>query len=49
MPRRDVARVSALLQKLLDHAQGNPEPMSNLGARTLTTVIGGKDSFTQIH
>jgi len=39
IPWRDVACVSALLQELLDHAQGNPEPMSNFGARTLVIVI----------
>jgi hypothetical protein len=48
IPWRDVARVSALLQELLDHPKGNPEPMSNFDARTLVIVIGSKDSFTQI-
>jgi hypothetical protein len=48
IPGADVAGVPALLQQLLDHAQGDPETMGDLGARPLIVVIGGQDSFTQI-
>ena len=48
MPRSDVAGAPALLQELLDHAQGNPETMGNLVARALIVVVGSQDSFTQI-
>ena len=48
VPGSDVASVSALLQQLLDHAQGNPETVGNFGTRAFLMVIGSKDSFTKI-
>jgi hypothetical protein len=48
IPGSKVAGVSALLQQLLDHAQGNPETMGNLSAGAFLMVIGSKDSFTKI-
>jgi hypothetical protein len=48
IPWSDVAGVSALLQELLDHAQGNSETLSNLDARALIVVIRGKDPFPQV-
>jgi len=41
-------RCVALLQELLDHAQGDPEPMGNLVTSSLGVVIGRQDSFAQI-
>jgi hypothetical protein len=37
------AGVSALLQELLDHTQGDRETAGNLGAGTPGVVIRGKD------
>ena len=48
MPRGDIARVTALLEKLLDQAQRHSEPMSNLGPGALIMVVSRKDPFTQI-
>ena len=48
MPWRDVAGAPTLLQELLDHAQGDPKTVGNLGASALSVVVGRKDSFTQI-
>jgi hypothetical protein len=48
MPWRDVAGVPSLLQELLDHAEGHPKPVGNLGPRTLFPVVGGQYSLAQI-
>lgn len=48
MPGSDVAGVPALLEELLDHAQGNPETMGHFGARAFVVVVGTEDSLTQI-
>jgi hypothetical protein len=41
----NVACAPTLLKEFLDHAQGHPETVSNLGASALVVVIGSKDSF----
>jgi hypothetical protein len=48
MPGGDVAGAPTLPQELLDQAQGDPKTMGNLGASALATVVGNKDSFTEI-
>lgn len=48
MPWREVTRASALLKELLDHAQGNPETMGNLGTCALVVIVGCQDSLTEI-
>jgi hypothetical protein len=48
MPWSNVAGAPTLLQKLLDHAQGDAETVGDLGAGALSVVIGSQDSFAQI-
>ena len=48
MPWRDVAGMTSLLKELLDHAQGHPETVGNLGPRALVPVVGGQDSLAEI-
>jgi hypothetical protein len=46
--RSDIPGAPALLQKLLDHAQGNPEAPGNFLTVSLLLVVGAEDSFTQV-
>ena len=48
MAGSDVAGAPTLLEEFLDHAQGNPEPTRNFGARAFVAVVGREDSLPQI-
>jgi len=48
MSRSNVAGAPTLLEELLDHAQGDPETVGNLGPSALSMVVRRKDSFTEI-
>ena len=48
MPWPNVAGMTSLLKELLDHAEGHPETVGNLGPRALVPVVGGQDSLAQI-
>ena len=45
---RNVPRSPALLQELLDQAEGNPETPGNLLAVALFLIVRGQDTFPQI-
>jgi hypothetical protein len=44
----DVAQATALLEQLLDHAQGDPETVGHLLPGALIGIIGGQNPFSQI-
>lgn len=46
--RGDVADSAALLEELLDHAQGDAEALGDLVAGAFARVVGGKDAFTEV-
>ena len=48
MLRTDVAGPASLLEKLLDHPDGDPEAVGDFVSGTLVVVVGGKDAFAQI-
>ena len=48
MARGKVARAPALLEELLDQAQGNTETVGHLAPSALVVVIRSQDSFPQI-
>jgi hypothetical protein len=48
MPGSNIASAPTLLQKLLDHAEGHPETMGNLGPRAFIVVVGRKNSLAEI-
>ena len=48
MPRRNVTGAPTLLQKLLDHTEGDTETVGNFDTSALVVVIGRKNPFTEI-
>jgi hypothetical protein len=48
MARGNVTRAPTLLQELLDHPQGDPEAMSNLGPGAFLMVISINDPLAEI-
>jgi len=48
VPRADVPDVAALLEQLLDHAQGDPEAVCHLVPRCPSLVISLQNPFPQI-
>jgi hypothetical protein len=46
VPRSDVTRASALLEKLFDHPQGNAKTLGDLLTIAVLAVVGSQDSFT---
>jgi hypothetical protein len=48
MPGSNVAGEPTLLKELLNHAQGDPETVGDLGPSALSMVVRRKDSFTEI-
>ena len=48
MPWRNIAGLPTLLEELLDHAQGDAEPVRHLGTRSFIVVVRNQDSFTQV-
>jgi hypothetical protein len=49
MAGSDVAGVAALMEQLLDHAQGHFETAGHLLAGRITAIIGFEDALTEIH
>jgi len=46
--RGNVVGVPALLEELLDHAQGNPKTVGHLNPRALIIIVSRQDSFPEI-